>query len=521
MVRQTLNRITFLALTSQAMALPHYRTMPSEVLDDPTTAACTFPDGSSPKGQPGMHCYNVSQFLQAYGIDKLHAQGVTGKGQTIILVDSYGSPTAQADLDHFSDTFGLPRTTIQFIYPNGPYVNPVNDSDHAGWAQETTLDLEWSHAVAPDATIVNIVTNSSETTGLAGFPDLFKGIQMAIAQYPNAILSMSYGTGEPTFTASDIQTYINGQFHQIFQAATNAGMTLLASAGDNGTTNINLAQTSMMGTPNAGYPASDSLVTAVGGTAMEYGWKWAPQGTADDYWKCQLANNTNCPTNFLNSVVDAASTIETVWKEDWALAAGGGGISTIFAAPQYQAKLDQGVQALAKGQRVLPDISMNAAINGGVDVYTSFTAGDGSVTGPTWQQFGGTSCASPETAGMVALAGQVASTALGKNVGIGALNPQLYALNSNAFNDIVSQSFGDHKQVVIDSNAPYFNASVLAAVGPKSMAPNAVPGYQTTAGFDLATGFGSPNAENFVAELANSKVMSEANLQIDLELGSR
>ena len=66
--------------------------------------------------------------MEAYGIDRLHQNGLTGKGQTIILLDSYGSPTMQADLDTFSDTYHLPRTTIHFIYPNGLYVNTHRDA---------------------------------------------------------------------------------------------------------------------------------------------------------------------------------------------------------------------------------------------------------------------------------------------------------------------------------------------------------------------------------------------------------
>ena len=246
--------------------------------------------------------------------------GLTGKGQTIILVDSFGSPTAQADLDHFSDTFGLPRTTIQFVYPNGTYINPMQNDDQAGWAGETTLDLEWAHAVAPDATIVNVVTNSSETTGLNGFPDIFTGIQMAIKKYPNSIVSMSFGTGEPTFTASDIQNYVTSSFHQVFAEGQAAGVTFLASSGDQGSTNINSDQSSLLDYPNAGYPASDSLVTAVGGTALETGWHWTPQGTADDYWNCKINKTSPCPTDFLHSDGDDGKIRETVWKEDWAVA---------------------------------------------------------------------------------------------------------------------------------------------------------------------------------------------------------
>jgi subtilase family serine protease len=413
-------------------------------------------------------------------------------------------------LDHFSDTYGLPRTTIKFIYPNGTYVNPMQTVDQTSWASETTLDLEWGHAVAPDATLVNIVTSSSESTGMNGMQDIFKGIQMAIQQYPHAIISMSFGTGEATFSSDDTKTYLQGAFHKILQDATDAGFSLLSSAGDSGSAEINTDQSSMFSFPNASYPASDPLVTAVGGTAIETGWLWTPEGIADDYWACLLANKKSCPKNFLKSVV-TDSTVESVWKEDWAIAAGGGGISTVFSAPDYQTSLEGNVVSQLSGKRGIPDVSMNAAINGGVAVYMS-AAGQGSAsssTGPAWQAFGGTSCASPETAGLIALAGQAASDQLGKSVSVGSLNQALYALPESDFNDIVPQTFGADNQVVIDNDGLYFSQNVLAALGPTKIPPVAVPGYKTTVGYDLATGRGSPRAQSFVQDLARATVLRE------------
>jgi subtilase family serine protease len=431
--------------------------------------------------------------------------GLTGKGQTIILADSFGSPTMQQDLDHFSDTFGLPRTTIQFIYPNGPVTNDLSNDDKAGWAGETTLDLEWAHAIAPDATLVNIVTNTSETVGLAGFPDLFAGIQTAIEKYPGAIISMSYGTGEPTFSDSEISTYLKGSFHKIFAQATAAGVTLLASTGDSGSTNLDAAQKNLIASPNASYPASDPYVTAVGGTALQAGWKWTPSGTADDFWTCTLAKNPNCPTDFLASQVSSGFQTETVWKEDWAFAAGGGGVSSVFEAPTYQSKLSPNVQKIVSGHRGIPDVSMNAAINGGVDIYTSYIVpGSDDAKGPSWQSTGGTSCASPETAALIALAGEEASKIVGKNVSIGYLNPFLYSLPSTDFNDIVSETVGASYQVPINNEALYFSPATFAAF-PKNAPPVNVAGYFTTPGYDLASGRGSPKAQKFVLDLAKAR----------------
>jgi subtilase family serine protease len=414
----------------------------------------------------------------------------------------------QQDLDHFSDVFGLPHTTIQFVYPNGKFVNPLTTDDQVGWAGETTLDLEWAHAIAPDATLVNVISNSSETTGMAGMQDLFNGIHMAAMQYPNSIMSMSFGTGEATFSDDEAKTYLRGEFHKILEEATAGNITFLASAGDSGSAELNLAQTSMSPFADASYPATDPLITAVGGTALEAGWLWNPEGTTEDYWTCQLQKNPKCPKDFLSSVDSPGNVLETVWKEDWALAAGGGGVSTVFDAPDFQSGLDANIRKITKGHRAIPDVSLNAAINGGVEVYASYVA-PGQKPGPTWQSVGGTSCAAPEVAALVALAGQKASDDLGRQVGVGLLNDILYTLGDRDFSDIVSHSFGADQQVVIDNNALYFNPAVLAKVGATRVPPVAVPGYSTTPGFDMATGLGSPRAVNFVLDVANARVASD------------
>ena len=224
-----------------------------------------------------------------------------------------------------------------------------------------------------------------------------------------------------------------------------------------------------------------------------------------------------CPKDFLSSVETPGDQVESLWKEDWAGAGGGGGVSIVFTTPDFQSGLDTNVQKIAKGQRTLPDVSMNAAINGGVEVYSSYTTPGQKTPGPTWQNIGGTSCATPETAALVALAGQKASDDLGHTVGIGQLNEILYKLPSNDFNDIVSETFGVNNQVTIDNNELYFNASVLKAElankAKPTVPPTAVPGYSTMPGYDLATGLGSPKALSFVLDIAAARVARESVAQ--------
>ena len=120
-----------------------------------TAAACTTP---APTIQSAfIHCYRPADIYAAYRVDAVHQAGITGAGQTIVIVDSYGSPTALHDLQFFSSTFGLPQPDLTIIYPDGapPFNNSVNGAQ-VNWAFETSLDVQWAHAIAPDAKIVLI-----------------------------------------------------------------------------------------------------------------------------------------------------------------------------------------------------------------------------------------------------------------------------------------------------------------------------------------------------------------------------
>src|SRR5579863_947530 len=126
----------------------------------------------------GFHCYTPTQIHAAYDLNALYADGINGNGETIVIVDAYGSPTALADLNTFSSTFGLPsmnlspetetvcatNPTFTEVYPTGtPSFNPSQHGVQVGWAVETSLDLQSSHAIAPCANIVLVAANPAET----------------------------------------------------------------------------------------------------------------------------------------------------------------------------------------------------------------------------------------------------------------------------------------------------------------------------------------------------------------------
>lgn len=417
--------------------------------------ACVDPDGN-PRSTT-FHCYTPADIYAAYGVDALHAEGTTGKGQTIVIVDSYGSPTVQADLDRFSDTFGLPRTTIQIIHPNGtpPFNNSVNGLQ-VNWAFETSLDVQWAHAIAPDAHIVLVAANPAETEGVQGFPGIFLGEQMAIDQFPGAAMSQSFAVTEQSFhSAADVQVAL---FDKVYQQARANHVTVLGSSGDSGTANID-KQGRVYPFPTVNWPSSDPLVTSAGGTWLQYGWTWNPASPTD--------------TSFLTT---PGSRTEAVWNEPFIQAATGGGRSVLFSSPNFQSGISQ---SLLQGARGLPDLSWNAAVDGGVLVYTSFP---GVRVG--WHIVGGTSASSPQLAALIALTNQLAD-ASGK-AHVGYLNPLLYTLPAGDLNDIVPQTFG---AVTLADNSNFGSG---------------IAGMAVTAGYDLTTGRGSPKAYNFVHDLANA-----------------
>lgn len=410
----------------------------------------------------GFHCYTPADITTAYGVDILHTAGITGAGETIVIVDAYGSPTALTDLQFFSSTFGLSTPHLTIVYPDG---TPTWDLTamkgvKVTWAEETSLDLQWAHAIAPDANLVLIATNPAETEGVQGFPNMLKGEQYAINTYPGSVISQSFAATEQSFhSAGHAQVQ---KFDKVYQQAVANYVTVLGSSGDSGTANVIGGQGTSTPTtlpyPTVNWPSSDPLVTSAGGTWLQYNWIWTPSS----------------PTDLTYSTTPGRT--EAVWNEPFLPAATGGGTSVLFSRPSFQSS----VSSVVGTQRGIPDLSWNAAVDGGVLVYTSFP---GVRVG--WHIIGGTSASSPQLAALVALANQKADM-LGKSHHVGYLNPILYTLPATDFTDIVSQTFGP---VSIDNNELYGSG---------------VSGYPTTTGYDLTTGFGSPIANLFVPDLANA-----------------
>ncbi|WP_263632133.1 S53 family peptidase [Streptomyces sp. 8L] len=333
----------------------------------------------------GIACYTPIQYRQAYDLNPLYRKGITGKGRTIVIVDSFGSPTVQHDLDVYSKQFGIKSTHVSVVkWGNVPKFDPT-DETQTGWAGETSLDVQMAHAVAPDAHIVLVETGVAETEGVTGLPEMMDAEKSLIDQGVGDVITQSFGATENTFPG-----FGKGDFSSIkdlryaFKDAERHDVTVLASSGDGGATDSTEDGVGHYDQRVNSWPSADPLVTSIGGTQLHLdaqGGRTAPDSVYNDN------------------------------------GAGGGGQSHVFARPSYQ----DTVEPVVGARRGTPDVSMSAAVDGGAWTYMSY---DPKETG--WGISGGTSEASPLFSGIVALADQQAGHRLGD------IHQALYSLSAQS-----------------------------------------------------------------------------------------
>ncbi len=392
-------------------------------------------------------CLSPEAIQQAFHLNPLYRSGYDGKGQTIVLLDSGHTTTLQADLHHFDQTWGLPDSTLTIVEPHGPptpYICPGGIDYPEG---ESTLDIEWAHAIAPGAKIVIVLGSNDAGSSLedncTGDLTVEEDIDYAVRHHLGQVLSMSLGGSElglDTDTASDkadLQQYFQ-QGHIILQQAAAQHITVLAASGDDGVTNPDNGNNadSNWNRPNVSWPASDPNVLAVGGTTLT-----------------------------LDAATDYQS--ETVWN-DPKIGATGGGLSVVFPEPDYQKQVPN--QNLFHDQRALPDVAFPAD---GFLVYESGTAPGLGQINPQWHDWnvvGGTSASAPCWAGLIAIANQMRGQPLG------LIQPALYALQGKGMHDITTGSNSFHN----------------------------VTGYLALKGFDLVSGWGTPIADQFIPDLVQT-----------------
>jgi subtilase family serine protease len=405
----------------------------------PTTAEC--------EAEYGFACYQPYQIERAYDLPALWAQGNEGQGQTIVIVDSFGSPTIQQDLRHFDAAFHLPNPpSLQVIQPAGavPPWEPANE-EMSGWAGETSIDVEWSHAIAPKASILLVETPESETEGVQGFPQIVEAENYVIDHHLGQVISQSFGATEQSFP--NVGSLLS--LRSAFENAAANNVTVLGASGDEGVAGVNVEEEFLTYQANS-WPSSDPLVTSVGGTQLHL----------------NAAGQRTAPDNVWNEILGTST------------AAGGGGPSHVFPRPAYQFLVNTG----AGLHRATPDISMSAAVNGGVLIYTSYptTVPDEPPPG-TFSFWGGTSVATPLFAGVVAIADQIAGHSLG------LINPRMYQLEHTPNSGIVDITKGNN--TFSDFNE---EGGLLFTI----------PGYEAVPGYDMASGLGTVDALTFTHALA-------------------
>jgi subtilase family serine protease len=431
----------------------------------PTTADC--------EATYGIACYQPFQLRRAYDLQPLYSEGVAGQGQTIVIVDAFGSPTIREDLARFDQDFGLPAPpSFQVVQPEGPVpscgFDPFGASDCYGWGTETSLDVEWAHTIAPAANIVLVETPTSETEGLQGFPDIVAAENWVVDHHIGEVITQSFGATEQTFSSP---SQISGLRSAYMNAAAN-GVTVLAASGDQGATDYLSNETCCYASRAIDWPSSDPLVTAVGGTQLHL----------------NAAGVATAPASVWN---DSSTTIG-IPGPAYTWGAGGGGLSTVFSRPAFQ----NGVAGVVGDSRGTPDIAMSAAVNGAVDFFqsTAYYYVDGVRTEfqGGWSIVGGTSEASPLFSGIVALADQEAGHSLGY------LNPELYALGEHG---------GDNGIVPITSGNNTFTFCIAADIESNDACPSSsdlvtVHGFHADGSYSDATGWGTVDAAQFVPALA-------------------
>jgi subtilase family serine protease len=388
----------------------------------------------------GSHrpCYSPQEIRNAYNLTPVINAGYIGTGQTIVIIDSFGSPTIASDLATFDAGYGLPDPpSLTVLSPLGSVPFDPNGPDEEGWAFETTLDVEWAHAMAPGANIVVMTSPVDETEGVQGLPEFLQLEQYAVSHHLGNIISQSWAATENTLFDDHGHGVINS-FESFYQSLGSKGVTVLSSAGDSGSANIDVNGNNYP-FPTVNYPASSRYVTSVGGTSLF-------ADTSGNYQS------------------------ETVWN-DGPGSATGGGISQLFEEPSYQKNnLPAATQTLLAHHRGIPDISYNADPRTSILVYASFLGAFGGPVG--FFRIGGTSEGAPQWAGIVADGNQWAGHPLG------FLNDKLYAIGNS------SAGATAYHDITVGNNAN-----------------QGIPGYNATTGWDAATGWGTPNVAVLLADL--------------------
>jgi subtilase family serine protease len=428
----------------------------------------------------GRYCdFSPAQLQAHYGLTAAYKAGLDGGGWTIVLLEGYGYPTAEADANAFFKLVGLPPLTssnFKIVYPDG-VPNP-GAGIYYGWDGEIALDLQWAHSMAPGAKIVLVATNGQDNE------DFQYAMNYVIDNGLGHVISDSWEEDQDLFAGFPEED----SYTAVLAKAAAQGFSFQFSSGDGGDDGI--------GTPigAAEVPSNNPYATAVGGTSI------LNSNTGSGFWEVGWGDDFS---------LIAAGGVQDPPEPLGFFGGAGGGESIYFAKPWWQSKLP------GAGRQV-PDISALADPYTGVPIV--LTATEDGVTAPyLFVTVGGTSLASPIVTAILAIANQKAGKPLGQAA------PLIASLPSGAVKDILPLSSPTNLSgIVVDSNGSTYYSPVSlfspfiypAQVGFISAnwpfdALDAEPiafaidsSLAVTTGWDNVTGFGVPNGLTFIDALA-------------------
>jgi uncharacterized protein (TIGR03437 family) len=412
-------------------------------------------DGVTPEynsATAGVHYVVPGDFVAIFDIQPLYNAGIGGAGQTIAVVGQSDIDTSH--LATFRSYFGLPATNLTTTLVPNTQDPGVSESDE----QESDLDLEWSSAVAVNASLLFVYSY-----------DVMDAVQYAIDQDLAPVVSSSYGECETAATQADSATL------QAWAVKGNAeGITWVAASGDSGAADCYGSSSGPFGGSSTDFvlsvdmPASIPQVTGVGGTEFNEG-----SGT---YWSGN--NNSTTKASALSYIP------ETTWNDSTvnSPAASGGGASVFFAKPSWQT----GLGVPADGARDVPDVALPASPNhDGYMVYTASGSGRQATAG--WQIFGGTSFGAPTFSGILTLLNNyLVKNGYQSHAGLGNVNTYLYGFaksTPSAFHDVTTGN-----NIV----------TATTCSGRRCAGGSTSIGYNAGIGYDQVTGLGSIDVYNFV-----------------------
>ncbi|MGA3091672.1 MAG: S53 family peptidase [Terriglobales bacterium] len=440
--------------------------------------------------------YTAPQLQTAYGLNALHNKGWDGTGQTIIIVDPWGSDTILQDANTFSSAYGLPPLTPSNFqtYYSGGKTHCGSLCLEAGGNAETSLDVEWAHTFAPGANIALVLAPDESSLDIAELWAV-ENPEGIVTPYANNdlgyVISNSWGFPELLDLLYGGQSRLQTEY-EVTELAAALGISANFASGDGGDLVQEFYEAfGITVPPSVIMPASSPYATGVGGTSifldrnneMQLQMGWGNNLTVLTYGGKERPFNPPQELGFFGG--------------------SGGGSSAVWPEPAFQRRL-------GKEYRQVPDISYFADFMLEVSIVLTINGSQ------VFTAVGGTSASTPMFSGMWAVANQAA----GAKAPLGQAAPMLYSLPADAITDLVPVKKGVNvRGEITDPPAPPLVETAADLVQPLenttiflsalNLFPYPEPEWEvytwgtdtslvTAPGWDPVTGVGTPNGLKFI-----------------------